>query len=135
VSLDDWIKALHILSACALVGALTVLWFGYLLLRADGGASSALGRLFKIGTVAIAIGMTGTLVFGIWLSISLDGYEPWDGWVIAAFVLWLIAGGTGDRAGRLSQQPGGVQQALVLHAVSSLVVALILIDMIWKPGA
>jgi hypothetical protein len=135
VSLDDWITALHILSACALVGALTVLWFGYLLLRADGGASGALGRLFKIGTVAIAIGMTGTLVFGIWLSISLDGYEPWDGWVIAAFVLWLIAGGTGDRAGRLSQQPGGVQQALALHAVTSLVIALILIDMIWKPGA
>jgi hypothetical protein len=135
VSLDDWIKALHILSACALVGALTVLWFGYLLLRADGSASGALGRLFKIGTVAIAIGLTGTLVFGIWLSISLDGYEPWDGWVIAAFVLWLIAGGTGDRAGRLSQQPGGVQQALALHAVSSLVIALILIDMIWKPGA
>jgi hypothetical protein len=74
-------------------------------------------------------------VFGVWLSISLDGYEPWDGWVIGAFVLWLVAGGTGDRAGKLSQQPGGVQQALVLHAVSSLAVVLILIDMIWKPGA
>jgi hypothetical protein len=135
VSLDDWIRALHILSAFALVGALSVLWFGYLLLRAEGGASGALGRLFKVGTIAIAIGMTGTLVFGVWLSISIDGYEPWDGWVIAAFVLWLIAGGTGDRAGRLSQQPGGVQQALVLQAVSSLAVVLILIDMIWKPGA
>jgi hypothetical protein len=135
VGLDDWIRALHILSAFALVGALTVLWFGYLLLRAEGVASGALGRLFKFGTTAIAIGMTGTLVFGVWLSISLDGYKPWDGWVIAAFVLWLIAGGTGDRAGRLSQQPGGVQQALVLQAVSSLAVVLILIDMIWKPGA
>jgi hypothetical protein len=135
VSLDDWIKALHLLSAFALVGALTVFWFGYLLLRGDGGASGALGRLFKIGTITIAIGLTGTLVFGVWLSISLDGYEPWDGWVIVAFVLWLIAGGTGDRAGRLSREPGGVQQALVLHAVSSLAVVLILVDMIWKPGA
>ena len=76
MSLDDWITALHLLSAFALVGALTVLWFGYLLLRADGGASGALGRLFKVSTVAIAIGLTGTLVFGVWLSISLDGYEP-----------------------------------------------------------
>jgi hypothetical protein len=135
VSLDDWIKALHLVSAFALVGALTVFWFGYLLLRGDGAASGALGRLFKIGTIAIAIGLTGTLVFGVWLSISLDGYEPWDGWVIVAFVLWLIAGGTGDRAGRLSREPGGVQQALVLHAVSSLAVVLILVDMIWKPGA
>jgi hypothetical protein len=135
VSLDDWIKALHLLSSFALVGAMAVFWFGYLLLRAEGGASGALGRLFKFGSIAIGIGLTGTLVFGVWLSISLDGYEPWDGWVIAAFVLWLIAGGTGDRAGKLSREPGGVQQALVLHAVSSLAVVLILIDMIWKPGA
>jgi hypothetical protein len=135
VSLDDWITALHLLSAFALVGAMVVLWFGYLALRAEGAASAALGRLFKVGSVAVGIGLTGTLVFGVWLSISLDGYEPWDGWVIAAFVLWAIAGGTGDRAGKLSQQPGGVQQALVLHTVSSLAIALILIDMIWKPGA
>jgi hypothetical protein len=135
VSLDDWIKALHIVSAFALVGALTILWLGYLVLRSNGGTTEALGRLFKLGSVAIGIGMAGTLVFGIWLSISLEGYEPWDGWVIAALVLWLVAGGLGDRAGRLSQQPGGVQQALVLHAVTTLAVVLILIDMIWKPGA
>jgi hypothetical protein len=135
VSLDDWIRALHLLSAFALVGALTVLWVGYLVLRSNGGAGEVLGRLFKLGTIAIGVGMSGTLVFGIWLSISLDGYDPWDGWVIAAFVLWLVAGGLGDRAGRLSQQPGGAQQALVLHAVTTLAVVLILIDMIWKPGA
>jgi hypothetical protein len=135
VSLDDWIRALHLLSAFALVGALTVLWVGYLFLRSDGGAGEVLGRLFKLGSIAIGVGMSGTLVFGIWLSISLDGYDLWDGWVIAAFVLWLVAGGLGDRAGRLSQQPGGAQQALVLHAVTTLAVVLILIDMIWKPGA
>jgi hypothetical protein len=50
-------------------------------------------------------------------------------------VLWLIAAGTGGRAGTVSRERGGVQQALVLHAVSSLAVLLILIDMIWKPGA
>jgi hypothetical protein len=135
VSLDDWIKALHLLSAFALVGAMVVLWFAYLVLRSDGAASPALGRLFKIGSVAVGIGITGTLVFGVWLSISLDAYDPWDGWVIVALVLWAIAGGTGDRAGKLSQRPGGVQQALVLHTVSSLAIVLILIDMIWKPGA
>ena len=135
MSLDDWITALHLLSAFALVGAMVVLWFGYLSLRAEGEASAALGRLFKVGSVAVGIGLAGTLVFGVWLSISVDGYDPWDGWVIAALVLWAIAGGTGDRAGRLSQQPRGVQQALVLHTVSSLAIVLILIDMIWKPGA
>jgi hypothetical protein len=114
---------------------MVVLWFGYLALRADTDGSVALARLFVVGTVAIQIGIAGTLVFGIWLSISLDGYEPWDGWVIAAIVLWLIAAGTGGRAGTVSRERGGVQQALVLHAVSSLAVLLILIDMIWKPGA
>jgi hypothetical protein len=135
VSLDAWIQALHLLSAFALVGGMVVLWFGYLVLRADGGASAGLGRLFKVGSVVVGISITGTLVFGVWLSISLSGYEPWDGWVIAALVLWAIAGGTGDRAGKLSQEPGGVRQALLLHAVSSLAIVLILIDMIWKPGA
>jgi cytochrome bd-type quinol oxidase subunit 2 len=135
VSLDDWITALHLLSAFALVGAMVALWFAYLVLRADGTASAALGRLFQVGAVVVGIAITGTLVFGVWLSISIDGYEPWDGWVIAAIVLWAIAGGTGDRAGKLSREPGGVQQALVLHAVSSLAIVLILIDMIWKPGA
>jgi hypothetical protein len=135
VSLDDWITALHLLSAFALVAAMVVLWFGYLALRADGAASAALGRLFKVGSVVVGIGLTGTLVFGVWLSISRDGYAPWDGWVIAALVLWAIAGGTGERAGRMSREPGGVQQALVLHTVSSLAIVLILVDMIWKPGA
>lgn len=133
MSLDDWIKALHLLSAFALVGAMGVLWIGYLALRGNG--SAAVARLFKIGTVVVGIGLAGTLVFGIWLSISLDGYEPWDGWVIAAFVLWLVAGGLGDRAGRLSQEPGGVGQAITMHAISTVVILLILVDMIWKPGA
>jgi hypothetical protein len=135
VSLDDWIRALHLLSAFALVGAMILLWFAYLVLRADGGASAALGRFFKVGSVAVQVGIAGTLVFGLWLAISLDGYEPWDGWVVVALVLWALAAATGGRAGVTSQQPGGIRQALVLHAVSSLAIVLILIDMIWKPGA
>jgi cytochrome bd-type quinol oxidase subunit 2 len=135
VSLDDWIKALHVLSGFALVGAMVVLWCGYLALRANGAAPAAVNRLVRVGSVVVAIGITGSLVFGVWLSISLDRYELWDGWVIAALVLWAIAGATGERAGRISRESGGVQQALVLHALASLAIVLILVDMIWKPGA
>jgi hypothetical protein len=135
LSLDAWIKALHILSAFALVGAMGVLWCALIVLRTDGAASAVLGRLFVAGTVVTGIGSLGTLIFGIWLAISIDGYEVWDGWVIAALVLWAIAGAVGGRAGRLSQEAGGLRQATVLHAASSLVIALILVDMIWKPGA
>lgn len=134
MSLDDWIKALHVLSAFALVAAMVLLWAGFLALRGEGG-TAALGRLFRAGSVAVGLGTAGTLVFGVWLAISIDGYEVWDGWVIAALVLWVIGSATGGRAGKLSQEPGGLQQAIALHAISSVAVALILIDMLWKPGA
>ena len=53
-----------------------------------------------MGIVAVSIGGIGTIVFGLWLAISLDAYQPWDGWVIAAIVLWAIAGGLGGRTGK-----------------------------------
>ena len=45
-----------------------------------------------------AVGGLGTLVFGIWLAIYVDGYEVWDGWIITAIVLWAIATELGRRA-------------------------------------
>jgi hypothetical protein len=39
------------------------------------------------------LGGLATLVLGIWLAIYVDGYEVWDGWIIAAIVLWLVATG------------------------------------------
>ncbi len=41
------------------------------------------------------------LVFGIWLAIDVDGYEVWDGWVIAALVLWFVMGALGSRTGKI----------------------------------
>ena len=113
----------------------------------------------KIGTVVIGVGTLGTIVFGVWLAISLDAYQVWDGWVIAAIVLWAIAhrdragaAGTSTSApatGRAScRRPGRpgrapscaalnrtIDRVLLMHTVSSVAVLLVLIDMIWKPGA
>ena len=100
----------------------------------------------------------GTIIFGVWLAISLDGVAVWSGWVIAAIILWAVGTETGRRGGtylrgvpstarRSSSRPGNTgpdaklaelgrtQQGLMLHSVSSLAILLILIDMIWKPGA
>jgi H+/gluconate symporter-like permease len=96
-------------------------------------------------------------VFGIWLAFSYGGYDIWDPWIIAALVLWALAAATGSRTGaaymagmtkaeelRAAGQKGAsaellalnrTQRGLVMHAASSLIVLLILIDMIWKPGA
>jgi uncharacterized membrane protein len=114
-------------------------------------------RISKVGDVLIAVGSIGVLVFGIWLAIDGDDYEVWDGWVIAALVLWLVMGAVGSRTGKIynvardrarslvregDNSPNAELRALVqdrrglwLHAGGVIVVLLLLIDMIFKPGA
>ena len=58
-------------------------------------------RVSRLGDALIGIGSVGVLVFGIWLAIDVDGYELWDGWIIAAFVLWLALGAVGSREGKI----------------------------------
>jgi len=159
VSLDDWILALHVLSAFALVGALVLFWILIVVMRDIDSASQTLvyGRVATLGNRVVIAGIAGTLVFGIWLAISLDAYQLWDGWIIAGIVLWAAGAGTGARAGteyakamtraeelEASGQEGRPGELRVLnrssaglkmHALSSVIVVLALIDMIWKPGA
>ena len=159
MSLDDWILALHVLSAFALVGALILFWILIVVMRNIDTASEtmAYGRVATLGNRIVIVGVLGTLVFGIWLAISLDAYQLWDAWIIAAIILWAAASGAGARAGteyakamtRAKElqtsgkegQPGELRAlnrtsaGLTMHAVSSVLVVLALIDMIWKPGA
>jgi hypothetical protein len=130
VTFTDWLLSLHVLSATALVGGLAALWAVVLATR-DGTAAMTLARP---ASAAVAVGMIGTIVFGIWLALDLDAYEIWDGWIIASLVLWVVGGGLGDRAGR-AFAAGNRQSAVRLHTVSSAVALLILVLMIWKPGA
>ncbi len=111
----------------------------------------------RIGNVAVMVGIVGTIVFGVWLAIAYDRYEVWNGWILAAIVLWAIGTETGRRIGmaltpafaratelvgqgktepdpELSAQIHS-RQAMLLHGISTLAILLILIDMIWKPGA
>jgi hypothetical protein len=110
----------------------------------------------KVGTIATGVGAGGTILFGIWLAFSVDSYAIWDFWIIAAIVLWAIAGGLGARTGKAYMEgmnkakeletagqtgPNSellalnrTQNGVVLHALASLALFLILIDMIWKPG-
>ena len=61
-------------------------------LRVDGRASAlALLRLARPADVLAWVGATGTLVFGLWLVSDAAIYDLWDGWIIGALVLWLIA--------------------------------------------
>jgi uncharacterized membrane protein len=159
VSFDDWMLALHVLSAFAYVAGMILFW---VLIVAGWRTDTPEGTMrlepaVKVGNAAVGIGAGGTIILGIWLAFSVGGYDIWDGWIIAAIVLWLIAAELGRRTGAAYTQ--GMTKAqelqaagqtgpstellalnrtsngLVFHALASVTVLLILIIMIWKPGA
>jgi uncharacterized membrane protein len=159
VSFDEWILALHVLSAFAYVAGMIVFWVLIAAVRRtdDPEGTIRMQPVVLVGNAAVGIGAGGTIILGIWLALSFGGYDLWDGWIIAALVLWVIAAAVGRRTGEAYMQGmnkarelraaghsganaellalNRTQNGLILHAVASVVVLLILIDMIWKPGA
>jgi uncharacterized membrane protein len=159
VSFDDWLLALHVLSAFALVAGLVLFWVLILAARATDTPEGTLrmGTPSRLANAAVGIGAGGTIVLGIWLAFSVGDYDIWDPWIVAALVLWFVATGLGDRSGRAfgaavrkaqelraAGESGPDAELLALNrnrrgpalqALSSFVVVLILADMIWKPGA
>jgi uncharacterized membrane protein len=159
VSFDDWMLAFHVLSAFAYVAGIVVFWVLVVAVRrADTPEDTVrMEPIVKVGSMSVGVGALGTIVLGIWLALSYGGYDLWDGWIIAAIVLWVASAATGARTGNAYMQ--GMRKAqelqaagrtgpdaellalnrtsngLLMHAVTSLLVLLILIDMIWKPGA
>jgi hypothetical protein len=159
VSFDDWILALHVLSAFAYVAGVLLFWVLIVAVRKTDTPDGTMRMqpVVRVGTASVGIGAVGTIVLGIWLAFSVGGYDIWDGWIIAAIVLWAIAGALGGRTGaeytagmrkaeelQAAGQNGPsaellainrTQRGLVLHSIVTVVLVLILLDMIWKPGA
>jgi uncharacterized membrane protein len=158
VSRYDWLLFLHVLSAFAVVAAV-VLFSVVIAAGRQTDVPSEVERLFRVarvGDVLVAVGSVGVLIFGIWLAIDVDAYKIWDGWIIAAFVLWLALGAVGSRASRIynaardrarqlareGDAPSAELQALVrssaglrLQIAAVVIVLAFLVDMIFKPGA
>jgi uncharacterized membrane protein len=159
VSFDDWALAVHVLSAFAYVAGVVLFWVLVVTVRTVDTPEGTIRMepIVKVGNAAVGIGAIGTIVIGIWLAFSVGSYAIWDGWIIAALVLWAVAGALGQRTGAAYMQglnkakeldgagqigPNAELLALnrssrgvVLHALTSLAVLLILLDMIFKPGA
>jgi uncharacterized membrane protein len=159
VGFDDWMLALHVLSAFAYVAGMIVFWVLVVAVRQTDTPEGTIrmGPVVKIGNAGVGIGAGGTIALGIWLAFSVGGYDIWDGWIIAALVLWLIAAELGRRTGAAYMQgmtkaqelqaagqtgPNAellalnrTQRGLVLHSVTSLIALALVVDMIWKPGA
>lgn len=159
MTFSDWLLFFHIASAFALVSALVVYWTIAIAARNVDRPIDSLRyfRVAKPANVLIIAGTIGTLLFGIWLAIDFEAYQVWDGWILAAIVLWAISAATGLRGGknyadaeklveRLVAENRGAEpspelrarlknrNAILLNVASSLAVLLILIDMIYKPG-
>lgn len=159
MTFEDWIFALHLLSAATLVGSLVMSWIVVVSLLSvhTPGETIALSRVAMVGTVTTVVGLIGAIAFGIWLAILRDAFQVWDGWVIAAIVLWciaavalwrsfveyakpvakareLVASGQNEPSTELTAL-NRTSTGLLLRVVASAAIVLIVVDMIWKPGA
>ena len=156
---NQWMLAFHVLAAFSLVAGSTLFWVLIVAVRRIDTPDDTLrlGPVARVGNATIGIGMGGTILLGIYLAFAVDGYAIWDGWIIAAIVLWVIGATVGKKVGEAFMQ--GPRKALELkqagengpnaellalnrtargvqlHALTTVVLLLIIIDMIWKPGA
>jgi hypothetical protein len=159
VSFEDWIFAIHLLMAATLVGALVMSWILTVALRSVKTADTTISfnRVAMVGATILGVGLIGVIAFGIWLAILRDAFHPWDGWVIAATILWCIATAAIVRAVAEYRKPAERARALIAsgqagpdaelaalnrtttalltRALASAAIVLIVIDMVYKPGA
>jgi hypothetical protein len=123
----DWLLFLHLIAAFLL--AVTVVMYSAVAL---GAASSP--RMLFVADRCWDVGGLGTLVFGIWLALYLDQYDFFDGWILLAIALWLVATGLGQSVQRRFTSED-VRAVYALHWIRTIVVLALLVTMVWKPGA
>ncbi len=147
----------HITGAFLFIGgSVTAAVLNTLALRAALPSETALHlRLIRWTLPLIGIGMALTLVLGLWL-VHTDHYAYGSFWVIAAVVLWVVSSALGGVGGRHQEKARKLAERLAAAGDSSsdelrtllrdpkgnamswlagLAALLILVDMIWKPGA
>jgi hypothetical protein len=151
----DWMLSLHLLAAFAVAAALVL--YGVLVVSGRRSATleqtRLLFRVAPIGAPLIAAGSVLVLILGVILAIDSDRFEIWNGWVIAGIVLWALLGAIGQRTGKYYTavqelaESGGAEaeqeviarlrapRGALLHLATVGVFVLLVLDMIFKPGA
>ena len=131
----DFLLFVHVLSAFCLA-ATVVIYSGFALGAPASPRTTFLAdRLWDFGGL-------GTLVFGVWLALYVDGYEIWDAWILIALALWFVSFGLQQQAHEAMNFEAGAgvlaPDAAALarfNALRALVFLLLLADMVWKPWA
>ena len=139
----QWLLSLHVLGAFGMVGATAAFW-AFIVAARRSPRPTALRPALPSANVAVGAGSVLTVVFGVWLAIYLDGYEIWDGWILASLVLWAISLELGRRGGELIGRAGDdtaltavlrSSRTMGMLALSTVALLGVLVLMIWKPGA
>ena len=153
----DWLLFLHVTGAFLLIGGSVVAAALSLasLTRERPSEVAVLLGLIRYGLIPIYAGVLLTLVFGLWL-VSERGYSYGSFWVIAALVLWAYANAVGGMGGRRDEETRRLAERLAaegdapsaelrarqrdpvtlfLEYSGGVAILLILVLMIWKPGA
>ena len=155
MSFSDWMLAFHLLSAFAAASALVL--FSALVVSGRRMTTleqtRTLFRIAPLGGILVSAGIGLVFVFGVILALDSNRFELWDGWVIAGIILWAAFAGIGQRTGayytkiqKLAEQPDGDNEPEVLarlraptgvwlHIATVALFVLIVLDMIYKPGA
>lgn len=157
MSTYDWLLMIHVSGAFLLVGggaAAAVLNVRARYAERPSEIAKLLQLISRVAVPAIVVGSITTLVIGIWL-VHHAGFSYGTFWVWAAIILWVVASALGGRGGRYQARAGQEAarlaeegdvitpelRALVRDPVgnalsysSGLVLVLILVLMIWKPG-
>jgi uncharacterized membrane protein len=157
MSTYQWLLIFHITGAFLLLGGGAIAAaLNLSALRRDRPSEIVLlFGLIRVAVVAISIGTALAFVFGLWL-VHEAGYGYFDGWVVAAFVLLIVANALGGAGGKRDQATAKLARELVasgdapsqelrdrvrdpislaLSYGSGLVLIAILAIMVWKPGA
>jgi hypothetical protein len=98
-------------------------------------------RSRTVAEVLWGVGGIGTLALGVWLALYVDAYKIYDGWIIAAIVLWLLANATGSQTSKAARpvvegRAAAIEsRAVAMHWLRTLFVVALLVVMIYKPGA
>jgi uncharacterized membrane protein len=157
VDLTRWLLLLHVTGAFLLFsGSVAAGVLNGLALRAERPSDTALLlRLIRRTVPVIGLGSVLTIVIGLWL-VHERGYAYLSFWIVAAVVLWLILNALGGVGGKHQERTRLLAEQLAASGdthtdelrtlltdargnamswLAGLATLLLLIDMIWKPGA
>lgn len=158
MTLYEWLLFFHVTGAFFLIGGIVIagiLNLAAIVRKRPPSEVATLYGLIRFAVPLIGIGLLLTLAIGLWL-VHEAGYGYGQTWIVAAIVLWVLAGALGNVDGKYQRRTAELARrlaaegdspspelsarlrnptALAISYGSGLTAFAVLGLMIWKPGA